>query len=517
MPRKKKNGHSPARVPGLSNDNNNYYGIPGTSDGAPLSRSELNTGSNSHYYGSTNMLVSTNSGGISATSQDKDEILRNMQEMFSHLDPEVLYIVLSECDFKVENAMDSLLELSVAAERVGPLPPLLSGFELAAALLSPQHDPSKPDLHPHPPTGETAVPLSPPRRPPPLRSEDDQNLTTDLTEEFDVLIDRELENLTIQQEAGLHSSSSSSVSSRSFLVQPPGAQQQAPPQLLQSSPRASAFTRGLPGAQPCPDRVFSAGQARGPHSPVSGLSLSFSGGAVGYQQQRSLLDFSHLTSSPAETDRTKPSLPLDLGAADRPSAFQAYRKLDQSAVRPEGGRTVPPGGIVGGARTKTSVAGEEERLDNSSFWNTQAPVFQPHVHGHQATGPAFITPVALNPSTWHTRATPASHWLAQGPVSQAPTVPRSWTGGVFAAAGPRAPLLSGQHGRLRLEGRVLVLLRGAPGSGKSTLARAMLEQNPHGVVLSTDDYFCRHGDYRYDPSALGEAHEWNHARGIHPN
>ncbi|XP_042169466.1 NEDD4-binding protein 2-like 2, partial [Oncorhynchus tshawytscha] len=40
----------------------------------------------------------------------------------------------------------------------------------------------------------------------------------------------------------------------------------------------------------------------------------------------------------------------------------------------------------------------------------------------------------------------------------------------------------------------------------------MLEQNPHGVVLSTDDYFCRHGDYRYDPSALGEAHEWNHAR-----
>lgn len=100
MPRKKKNGHSPARVPGLSNDNNNYYRIAGPSDGAPLSRSEFNTGSNSHYYGSTNMLASTNSGGISATSQDKDEILRSMQEMFSHLDPEVLYIVLSECDFK---------------------------------------------------------------------------------------------------------------------------------------------------------------------------------------------------------------------------------------------------------------------------------------------------------------------------------------------------------------------------------------------------------------------------------
>uniref|UniRef100_A0A4W5MCN0 Uncharacterized protein n=1 Tax=Hucho hucho TaxID=62062 RepID=A0A4W5MCN0_9TELE len=251
-------------------------------------------------------------------------------------------------------------------------------------------------------------------------------------------------------------------------------------------------------------------------SSVSGLSLSFSGGAVGYQQQRSLLDFSHLTSSPAETDRTKPSLPLDLVCADRPSAFQAYRKLDQSLVPPEGGRAVPPGGVVGGARTKTSVAGEEERLSNSHFWNTQAPEFKPHVHGHQARVPTFIIPVALSPSAWHTQATPATHWLVQGPVSQAPTVPRSWTGGVSAAAGPRAPLLFGQHGRLRLEGRVLVLLRGAPGSGKSTLARAMLEQNPHGVVLSTDDYFCRHGDYHYDPSALGEAHEWNHARGTRP-
>ncbi|KAK6324398.1 hypothetical protein J4Q44_G00037400 [Coregonus suidteri] len=471
MPRKKKNGHSPARVPGLSNDSNSYYRIPG-SDGAPPSRSEFNTASNSPYRGGgTNMPASTNSGGDSpATYQDKDGIVRKMKEMFSHLDPEVLYIVLAECDFKVENAMDSLLELSVAAEGISPLPPILSGFELAAALLSPQHNPSKPD--PHPPTGATAVPLSPP-----LRSEDDRDRTTDLTEEFDVLIDRELENLTIQQEAGerdhggLHSSSSPPsvpLPSLSSLLQPP---------LLQASPRASASRRGPPGDQPCPDRVLSAGQASGPHSPVSGLSLSFSGGAVGYQRQRPLLDFSHLTSAPTETDRTKPSLPLDLGAADRPSAFQAYRKLDQSTVPPEGGRAVPPGGRVGGARTKTSVSGggEEERLNNSPFWNARASEFQPRIHGNQAGGgPTFIVPVALSPSPWHTQA--ASHWSAQGPVRRAPvkagaTIPRSWTGGVSAAAAPRAPLLSGQHGRLRLEGRVLVLLRGAPGSGKSTLAR----------------------------------------------
>ena len=30
----------------------------------------------------------------------KEKIVKSMQEMFSHLDPEVIYIVLSECDFK---------------------------------------------------------------------------------------------------------------------------------------------------------------------------------------------------------------------------------------------------------------------------------------------------------------------------------------------------------------------------------------------------------------------------------
>lgn len=44
--------------------------------------------------------------------------------------------------------------------------------------------------------------------------------------------------------------------------------------------------------------------------------------------------------------------------------------------------------------------------------------------------------------------------------------------------------------------------------------RAMLGHNPGGVSLSTDEYFCRQGDYCYDPSDLGTAHEWNQQRGI---
>lgn len=43
--------------------------------------------------------------------------------------------------------------------------------------------------------------------------------------------------------------------------------------------------------------------------------------------------------------------------------------------------------------------------------------------------------------------------------------------------------------------------------------RRMLEHNPGSASLSTDEYFCRHGDYRYDPSELSAAHEWNQKRG----
>lgn len=47
----------------------------------------------------------------------------------------------------------------------------------------------------------------------------------------------------------------------------------------------------------------------------------------------------------------------------------------------------------------------------------------------------------------------------------------------------------------------------------SLLSSAMLDQNPGGVVLSTDDYFTRNGQYHYELNLLGEAHEWNHQRG----
>lgn len=43
--------------------------------------------------------------------------------------------------------------------------------------------------------------------------------------------------------------------------------------------------------------------------------------------------------------------------------------------------------------------------------------------------------------------------------------------------------------------------------------RTLLEDNPSGIILSTDDYFYKNGQYQYDANCLGEAHEWNRKRG----
>lgn len=76
----------------------------------------------------------------------------------------------------------------------------------------------------------------------------------------------------------------------------------------------------------------------------------------------------------------------------------------------------------------------------------------------------------------------------------------------------------------------LYIIRGLPGSGKSTLARSLSGKlchdlrfgrkiqvflkslGKHGVILSTDDYFMTRHGYRFDPSALREAHDWNKSR-----
>lgn len=462
MPRRKKNGQSPARVPG------------GPTEGGSLS---YNT-DNRVLQGFDGSMANNFASSTSLSSSDKDNIVRSMQDVFSHLDPEVIYIVLSECDFKVENAMDSLLELSVAAEVAAPIPPPVSGFELtAAALLSSQHPPEPgpdPDSY-----GSSQLVSSP----------------TLLTEELDLLVDQELETLITEQNSNAEHQSNQYLSA--FPPLPPP--QQDLPELLQSSMQPGSRGSTVQQQGPVSGQVESISGASSPLDQLSTWEDKVT------KEQKPVVDFTHLMK---ETSIETPKPPLDLAASGRPSAFQLYKKKDSSETSSDMSRVVSSNTIVGGARSKVNPSTQAELNYIPLPWNPEAPEFSPSFHGNQ--GPAFITPVAQTPSSWHSLPRHPSPWLGQGPISQAPlkpfaTIPKSW-------AQPAAPHPPAQNSRLRLEGKVLVLLRGAPGSGKSTLARDLVNHNPGGVRLSTDDFFTHHGRYHFDPTALGEAHEWNRRR-----
>ncbi|XP_061535547.1 NEDD4-binding protein 2 isoform X1 [Phycodurus eques] len=444
MPRRKKSEQTPTGV-----------------SGGPLPGQNVGLGPLQGYSVALASNLSPSEGG-----SHRQKITQEMQEIFPHLDPEVIHIVLSEVDFKVENATDSLLELSIAAELAAPVGSPVSGFEsTAAALLSPGRV-SQPA-----PDGDS--------------SEASQRLTSPLstsllTEEVDLQVDQELQNL--EDRANGHYLSAAVTRSS---LPPPQFPEQIFPELLQFD-REPECGRGSAGRP-----YLEEGSVRfGPPPPFDRLNTWEGGSGEG---QKSVVDFTHLmTEEPA--DRPKP--PLDLLASRRPSAFQMYKK-ESSQILLEQPGPMPSENKVRGLSSPVTTG----------QWKLHSPAFPARLHGSQ--GPCFITPIA--PS--HRPIGHPTPWEGQGAVPRAPlrhsaTIPKSWT---MAATAHNpvgvAPALSSE---LCLEGKVLVLLRGPPGSGKSTLARAFLEHNPGGVALSTDDYFTLQGRYHFDPAALGEAHEWNH-------
>ena len=57
--------------------------------------------------------------------------------------------------------------------------------------------------------------------------------------------------------------------------------------------------------------------------------------------------------------------------------------------------------------------------------------------------------------------------------------------------------------------KILYLVRGIPGSGKSYLAKQI---GLGGAIFSTDDFFMVNGEYKFNPSQIGRAHQWNQER-----
>ena len=55
----------------------------------------------------------------------------------------------------------------------------------------------------------------------------------------------------------------------------------------------------------------------------------------------------------------------------------------------------------------------------------------------------------------------------------------------------------------------LIILRGPSGTGKSTIARHLHDSSRKWVgLVEADMYFVLDGEYKFDPSKLGQAHNW---------
>ncbi|NWS92176.1 N4BP2 protein, partial [Toxostoma redivivum] len=483
---------------------------------------------------------------------NKEELFNSMSEMFSDLDPSVVYMVLSECDFKVENAMDHLLELSTHAKGVASSKTL--GFDLAASSLplvnqrrSVANERMREGTAAHSYSGAAIENVPSPG----------VQLTRDLNSLLETAfqsysLGEELPNSADDQIAlehpvehdgftefpeweksdsfcnALHfpeqAETNNVVLENSCCSQPPVSQLS----IQTSSPSASdSFAQILEDSDLLEIHV---------QHDVASEVYKLSNGEISCensdQTQDTVLDQSSVTAASYGSSQR----PLEPGAAvtgdpnsrcleqheDAVTAFSSYQSasLPEAYISPETSsfKTQKP------ADTQQTQQGYNLNFSTSSgqsqqHWNLMAPVFYPSSGTH-----SFVIPVAASPGQW--RPVSDCRTSEKGLFLSSPVVSNAWDGNpslkvwgnqdrnsklnLSQAQQPRVCHM--MRKKMQLIGPVLVLLRGVPGSGKSYLARNLLEDNPGGIILSTDDYFYKHGQYHYDPDCLGEAHDWNRKR-----
>ncbi|XP_018419928.1 PREDICTED: LOW QUALITY PROTEIN: NEDD4-binding protein 2 [Nanorana parkeri] len=415
-------------------------------------------------------------------SNKKKEMLRSMCEMFPNLEPSLVEMVLSEYT-EIEVVMDYLLELSTVAKGESQLE--LTGFEKITAYLDGFH------INSHNPENEDTV----------TDKEDDYLDDSCIDEpacnDLDMLLDEALDRYgltnpediysTVQSESLVSEASTSGIVSQ---------------QVQSASPGNTSFhTKYMETITPPQMSLATAEDLHLCDSPHAVTISSTS--SVQPEVTKLEMTEAGFKTLPEPIDILFQNDKIGTSSSQghfASSEIPAVQKLEQENIQ-----------SVLTAKSNVPRASPKSQIK----WNPLASTFFPSSNQQGS----FITPVVAKPVQWPYAATiqpngilynaqvpsacvwnpfPQTHWTAVKPMH----VPK-----------PK-PQLSAQipKNMTRLVGKVLILLRGAPGSGKSTMARMLLEQNPTGVILSTDDYFCQNGQYQYDVNCLSEAHDWNQNR-----
>ncbi|NXR34206.1 N4BP2 protein, partial [Zosterops hypoxanthus] len=523
MPRKRKTGGSPSR----KNGNSDRTAVP-VSQGYP-----------SHLVAQAMHYV------------NKEELFNSMSEMFSDLDPSVVYMVLSECDFKVENAMDHLLELSTHAKGVASSKTL--AFDLAASSL-PLVNQQRAFASERMREGTAAHSYSG------AAIENVLSSGVQLTGELDSLLETAFQSYSLSEElpdsaddqiAHEHPvehdgftefpewENSDSVCNVLLFPQQAETNNEVLENFCCSQPPASQLSIqiGSPSASAGFAQILKESDLLeiDVQHDVASEVYKLSNGEIpcenSDQTQDTVLDQSSVTAASCGSSQR----PLEHGVAvtgdpnsrcleqheDAVTAFDSQ----QSTSLPEmyNSNETSSFKIQRPADTQQTQQGYNLNFsmpsDQSQHWNLMAPVFYPSSGSH-----SFVIPVAASPEQW--RRISDYRTSEKGLFLSSPVVSNAWDGNrslkVWGNQDKNSKLNLSQaqqprvchmmRKKMQLIGQVLVLLRGVPGSGKSYLARNLLEDNPGGIILSTDDYFYKHGQYHYDPDCLGEAHDWNRKR-----
>ncbi|XP_063166345.1 NEDD4-binding protein 2 isoform X2 [Candoia aspera] len=472
---------------------------------------------------------------------NKEKLISGLSEIFSDLDPTVIYMVLSECDFKVEDTMDYLLELSTAAKDTISSSKV-SGFDSLSALLVGENNSSY-RTHEFEGNNTTEVVASGEESQQPLSSE-----------ELAFLIDNSFETYTVKSEAREsendhllgrlawdHSNAdctelcvkSSLLSSQQmetdgkeigncFTPLRPSYYETSDLASTASEIQTKDIFAQIPENCNLPEVVLDSGA-------VSEI-IALANEAVSYtdpsQIRNVLLDLTTINTMTAQ--HCQGFAEIETNVFHNSSSQDTKEQENVVAVCNLKKSPVPD--LCTGSGFKLAPFTNVD--PSQQIWNSQFSQFQKHsqeltfypAFDSQCTNHSFVTPIAISPGKWRP---PASDCRSLGKTFSSPAVSKTWESISSLPKrwgnkdGQQRNNFSQEHqlptghimNRKTFTGHVLILLRGLPGSGKSYLARALLEDNPCGITLSTDDYFYqKNGQYQFDADSLAEAHEWNWKR-----